>query len=172
MENVAPDRSPPVASGSDPPTAEIPISYPKARLFGTIILWGILGGLIVKLGGSDFGRYVRMFYASNSDGFRWLSKISELAHTLRPVAWFVPVIVAVIACWRLKRPFWIVLFVGLFGAYWGYSNASYRMANPGPNYYTGNYTIPLGCFVGTLVGAVIQVVHWSIASHRREREDW
>lgn len=127
-----------------------------ARLFAVILIGTVIGGLVAMLGGYQYRLYVRTFQPNS--GLH--TTLADFANTIRPVAWFFPMIFGVYQCVRSKVSFDYVLLFGLIGGGFGWMSSGYVMANPGPNYHESIYNAPIGCFVGTILGAVIQTFRW------------
>lgn len=127
-----------------------------ARLFATILVGTLIGGLVAKLGGYEFQRHVRVFHANSAIH----CAISDIACVARPIAWFFPTLFGMYYCVRNRVHFNYILCFGILGGGFGWLSSGYVHANPGPNYSTAIYDVPIWCFVGTVLGSVVQTMHW------------
>jgi len=135
---------------------------PNANLTGllsAIVVGGVVGALVARLGGQQFAVYLREFHADSTSG-SILFKLHSAAETLRPLAWFSPVWFALFYCVRRRKPAAFIVLCGLVGWIVAYSRDTYTHANPGPNVWSSTIEVPVWCFVATVAGGLIQVLRW------------
>lgn len=121
----------------------------------TIVVAAVIGALFARLGSVDFQTYVRTFH-SHRAGSTLYRSVAALARDLCLVAWTSPLIGSIYYGVRSGRAFEFAVVGGIIGCVFGFCIGGPVHASPGPNYDTSEYTVPIECFVGTLLGAVFQ----------------
>lgn len=121
-----------------------------------LFLWcffgGVIGVLLSGLGDYQFQQHVKVFFPPGSPYSTVMQPVALMGEVLRPFAWAGTLWGSLYPC-RHSRLWWrTVSFYGFMGYGVGFLTSGYVMADPGPNFMTYAYNIPVCCLVGTLVG--------------------
>ena len=125
-------------------------SRPGLKGIWEALAWPIVGYVIGLLAGAlgDAGTDILRY--------RGHGVFHDVARAMQPLPWSGACLGALYGCRRLRWPCKLVILTfGAAGYIFGWLVSGYVYANPGPNYTTHKWDVPLWCLVRTLVGSVL-----------------
>jgi len=125
-------------------------------VIATALVFFIIGTILMQLSEYPYQLYVRTFYPGGTPNAVLMHAVSDVALCLSPICWYSPCIGVLYASFRLPRNRSLMLntiVCGLMGSFVGWANSAYVHSDPGPSYSEHSTKVPLGCLIGTILGA-------------------